>query len=131
MLCILLKIDKTSKLASSIKFKLFASQTFGCQQINDTSVDLDSGNDSLLLEDFDEWSSVSGLLVDGFVEQDDSGDVGGESIVSAEQQVTVSATVFFSVLDSDVLKMMKNFTESCKLYIFYSFYLETFAASSS
>jgi hypothetical protein len=83
---------------------LQSSLTFGCHQINDASVDLDAGNDSLLLEDFDEWSAVRGLLVDGFVEQDDAGDVGGESVVGGEQQLAVETAVLFGVLDADVLK---------------------------
>lgn len=81
--------------------------TFGSHQIDNTAVNLDSGNDSLLLEDLDEWSAVGGFLVDSLVEQDDTGDVGGQSVVGGEQQLAVSAAVLFGVLASDVLKIVR------------------------
>jgi hypothetical protein len=78
--------------------------TFRGHQVNNTAVNLDSGNDSLLLEDFDESSAIGGFLVDGLVEQDDSRDVCGESILGGEEQLAVCATILFSVLTSNVLK---------------------------
>jgi hypothetical protein len=89
---------------------LFRTHTLGCalslrgHQVNDTAVDLNAGNDVLLLQDVNEGGSAGGLLVDGLVEQDDTRDVGRQGIVGGEEQLAVGATVLLGVLTSNVLK---------------------------
>lgn len=134
-LCIHLKIDKHC-VSISCFWSIIAKRivTFGCHQINNTTVDLDSGNDSLLLKNFDERSSISGLLVDSLVEQDDTGNVGGESIIGGEKQVTVGATILLVVLNSDILneKCRKLHQKNDTTEIFVrNIYSETLSASGS
>lgn len=64
-------------------------------------VDLDSGNDVVVLEQLDEWGAVISLLVEGLVEEDHSADVVGELLAGCEQQLTVLAAVLLNVLHVD------------------------------
>lgn len=81
--------------------------TFRSEQINDTGVDLDARNDSLLLQDVNEWGAILVLLVQGFVEQNHTGDVFGQFVVGGEEKLTVGATVLLGVFGTNVLKIAK------------------------
>jgi len=61
--------------------------TLTAHQVDDTLVDLDSGNDSLLLQQLDEGSAIVVLLVESLVEQDHAADVFAHHVVSSEQQL--------------------------------------------
>lgn len=74
----------------------------GVPQRYDTGVDLDTGDDSLLVQQLDEAGAVVGLLVDGLVEQDDTGDGLAEGGAGGEQQLSVLPAVLFGVLGADV-----------------------------
>lgn len=76
----------------------------GAHQIDDTLVDLDTGQDALLLEQSGQRGTVIALLVQRLVEQNNTGDVLLQTVVGGEQQLTVLAAVVLVVLDADVLQ---------------------------
>ncbi len=63
-------------------------------------VNLDAGDDAGLAHHFGERNAVAGLLTDGFVVEDGTGQVLGGTRCS-EQQFAIGAAIFFGVLDAD------------------------------
>lgn len=61
----------------------------GSKKGDNTLVDLDAGNDVPLLEELDERSAVSSLLVNSFVEKDDTAYVTGFFRGQRKKQLSV------------------------------------------
>lgn len=72
----------------------------GAGQFDDAFVDLDAGNDAVLLEDFDERLPGGGLLVQSLLEEDDAGEV-VEGVGSGEEELAKGLAVGLDVLDVD------------------------------
>lgn len=73
-------------------------------------VNLDTAQDSLLLDELVELGAIIGLLVEGLVEQNYAGDVLGQGIIGSEEKLTVFATVFFAVFNINIGKSLANGT---------------------
>lgn len=72
-----------------------------------TLVDLDTGNDALGLEDVNEGGAVVSVLVQGLLEQDDTGDVVLDAL-GLEEELAVLAAVVLVVLHLDLLEALAN-----------------------
>jgi len=81
---------------------------FRAKEVDHTLVYLDARVDSALLEQLGEGSAAAGLLVESFVEEDNTGDVVVEGRVSGEQKLAISAAVFLVVLKTDISKSLSN-----------------------
>lgn len=91
-----------------LSLTLGGALALGAHQVNNTLVDLDSGNDVLLLQQLNEGGAIVGLLVEGLVEQNDSRDVLRQLVVGGEQQLAVLATVVVGVLGTDISQALSH-----------------------
>lgn len=57
------------------------------KQWDDAGIYFDSGNNSPLLQQFGEWGAIVRLLIQGFVEQDDSRDVVANGGACTEEEL--------------------------------------------
>ena len=76
------------------------------RQIDRTLVHLDAGNGTGSLDHLGERGSVLGLLAQGFIIEDDAGDVVCHGVLGREQQFAVIAAAFFGGDQVDVVKAL-------------------------
>jgi len=74
-----------------------------------TSVELDSWDDTLFLEKVDELLAILGGLLDGFFEEDDTGNV-FLNIGGGEEKFSVKSSVFFVVFELDGVESLADGT---------------------
>lgn len=72
----------------------------GAGDVDGALVDLDAGEDAVVVEDVDEGLAVGGLLVEGLLEEDDAGEE-REGGGGGEEELAEGLTVRLDVLDVD------------------------------
>jgi len=74
-----------------------------------TSVELNTWDDILLLEEINELLAVLSGLLDGFFEKDNTGDV-FLKVGGSEEKLSVASSVFFAVLELDGVESLSDGT---------------------
>ena len=96
------EVVNVEKKSCTYFFTLGGALVFGSHEVNDTLVYLDARVDSARFEQLGEGGAAASLLVEGFVEENDAGDVviesrvGGEKKLKIAQMTIRSRTPFYS-----------------------------------
>lgn len=92
----------------SRKFTLCGTFSICACKGDNSFVNLDSRNDSFILQNFDKWNALLRTLVECLVEQNNTADVFCDRLVSWEQQLSVSPSVLLRVLYSNRSKSLTH-----------------------
>lgn len=84
------------------KLTLSSALAIRSSQRHNSLVDLNSGDDAIVLQDLDKWSAIISLLVEGLMEEDHTTDIVGHLLATGEEQLSVLTPVFLHVLHIDL-----------------------------
>ena len=102
-----------TSLGQTIK-SLSGALTNGSSQGHNTFVDFDPWNNAVVLQNLNKSRSIVCLLINSFVEKNDTTDTVTNACAWIEQKLSVKATVLFDVFNADVCQ---SFAHSARAFI--------------